>query len=381
MKKHILNLLCILTVTASYSQLAKTDPYYVKPYDTISPYHPNTIVRHILQDKSGNIWMASWTGIVKYKDGVFTNYMLKESLIPFHVFCIREMKNGDIWFGTVRGGAYRYEPEKNGSGGKWTLYTTENGLADDLISDFMEDKNGKIWIATDGGISIYDPKISISPGARAGIITPSGTSISSKKGFINYNSLDGLCYDRTWSLLQDKTGKVWISTRGGVSTCDPSIANTKVDKELVAQNKVSKPFTDFVIRPGVPFTNARCVIQDKKGMIWISGQDGLYKYDPSLKGDSAFTKHMDNFIGYIYEDKAGNLWISCGIEKGMALYKYPLAEHSTNTKKLTEITKRNGVDGSQIFESVEDKDGNIWFGTMTGPVKYDGTTFTDFRKR
>lgn len=371
--KKLLLLLLVAISGAIYAQPAKTDPYYVQPTDTFSAYHPSTIVRHILQDKNGNMWFASWTGIVKYRDGVFTNYMLKESLIPFHVFCIREMKNGDIWFGTVRGGAYRYD------GKSFVLYTTENGLANDLICDFMEDKNGKVWIATDEGISIFDPSVTISPGERAGVITPAGASIASKKGFTNYNSTDGLCFDRTWSLLQDKTGKIWISTRGGVSTCDPSIGNAKVDKELVAQNKVKKPFEQFSIKPSVPFTNARCVIQDKKGIIWIGGAEGLYSYNPAMKSDS-LTKHMDNFIGYIYEDKAGNLWISAGIPNGMALYKYPVEENTANTKKITEIRK---ISPGQVFESVEDKEGNIWFGTVTGPVKYDPATkeFTEFRKR
>jgi ligand-binding sensor domain-containing protein len=377
MKKLFL-LLLVVILTTSYSQTQKSDPYYVQPTDTVSPYHPGTIVRFIQQDKKGNIWMAGWTGIVKYDGKVFTNYMLKESLIPFHTFCVREMQNGDLWFGTVRGGAYRY------NGKTWTLYTTENGLADDLISDFMEDKNGKVWIATDGGISIYDPTVAISPGARAGIITPAGASISSRKGFTNYNSTDGLCFDRTWSLLQDKSGKVWISTRGGVSTCDPSIGNSKVDKELVAQNKVKKPFEQFYIKPGVPFTNARCMIQDKKGIIWIGGADGLYSYNPNIKSDT-LTRHMNNFIGYIMEDKAGNLWLSCGVEKGMALYKYPVEEHTANTRKITEITKVTGPEGrgTQIFESVEDKEGNIWFGTMIGPMKYNPSAkeFTEFRKR
>ena len=376
MKKNYI-LLLMAICCAICAQTAKTDPYYVQPTDTVSPYHPSNIVRFIQQDKKGNIWMASWTGIVKYDGKVFTNYMLKESLIPFHTFCVREMKNGDLWFGTVRGGAYRYD------GKNFVLYTTENGLANDLISDFMEDKNGKIWIATDEGISIYDPAVPISLGARAGLITPAGVSIKSKNGFINYNSSDGLCNDRTWSLLQDKTGKIWISTRGGVSTCDPSIENVKVDKELVAQNKVKKPFEQFYIKPGVPFTNARCVIQDKKGIIWISGADGLYSYNPNVKSDT-LTKHMNNFISYIMEDKVGNLWLSGGLEKGMALYKYPVEEHTANTRKITEITKVTGPEGrgAQIFESVEDKDGNIWFGTMIGPIKYNPATkeFREFRK-
>ncbi|MBK7668043.1 MAG: hypothetical protein IPJ32_12345 [Sphingobacteriaceae bacterium] len=49
---------------------------------------------------------------------------------------------------------------------------------------------------------------------------------------------------------------------------------------------------------------------------------------------------MNNFIGYIMEDKAGNLWISCGVEGGMALYKYtPSAVYGEKDGPFTEIKK------------------------------------------
>ncbi len=368
-----------------YCQPSKTDPYYIQPTDTVSPYHPTTIVRHILQDKSGNIWMASWTGIVKYvpekngASGIFTNYMLKESLIPFHTFCIKETKKGELWFGTVRGGVYRFD------GKSWILYTTENGLADDLIDAFMEDKNGYIWIGTDGGVSIYDPTVPITPGARAGIVTPAGAKITSKKGFANYGEADGLLNLRTNSIIQDKFGKIWVATRGGVFQCDPIVALG----DMSALSKVTKEFTQFYIKSGVPFTNVRCIKEDKKGIVWIGGADGLYSYNPELKGDSALKLHMPNFIGYINEDKAGNLWISCGemhgmMSYGMSLYKYPLAEHRASSKMLTKIYYTE----AQVFESTEDKDGNIWFGTVKGPIRYEpekngsgGKVFTEFWKK
>src|SRR5689334_1073177 len=60
------------------------DPYFVESRDTFSVHGPQCIVRDVLQDKNGNIWLASWQGIIKYDGKVFTNYTLKESLIHFH---------------------------------------------------------------------------------------------------------------------------------------------------------------------------------------------------------------------------------------------------------------------------------------------------------
>ena len=346
--KRIISFLLILIDIASFGQPAKTDPYFVRSSDTISKLGPNCITRHILEDKKGNIWLASWQGIVKYDGKVFTNYTLKDNLIPFHVYSCFEDRSGNIWFGTVRGGAYKYD------GKSFTLFTTANGLADDLIGCIMEDKNGNIWFGTDGGVSRCDTGISLRTNIRPGVTTLSGLALTSKKGFTNYTIANGLCGDRVNSIIQDKKGVIWIATRSGVSCYD------------------GKTFTNFTNK-GMPFTNVRCIKEDKNGKIWIGGQDGLYLYDPSAIGETSLTKLMPNFICYIYEDKAGNLWLNAGETKGMALYKY-------DGKNFTRILDRNTDGDSQIFEITGDKNGNIWFSTMNGPCRYDGKTFTYFTK-
>ena len=134
-----------------------------------------------------------------------------------------------------------------------------------------------------------------------------------------------------------------------------------------------KFFTDFKIKQGVPFTNVRCIKEDKNGKIWIGGQEGLYCYDPFVTGEASLTELMPNFICYIFEDKAGNFWISAGEVKGMALYKY-------DRKSFTKIIDKNKDGDQQVFEITEDKNGNIWFGTMNGTLRYDGKSFTGFKK-
>jgi ligand-binding sensor domain-containing protein len=349
--KRLCSILLLLITCASYSQPAKTDPYFVKSFDTVSTFGPSCITRYILEDKKGNIWFATWQGIVKYDGKVFTNYTLKEGLIPFHVYSLMEDRSGNIWFGTVRGGAYKY------NGKTFTLFTTNDGLADDLIGCMMEDKTGIIWFGTDAGISRCDTSVLFKTSTRPGITTISGLPLNSKKGFTTYTSFNGLCGDRVNSIIQDKSGKIWIATRSGVSCYD------------------GKSFTNFTNK-GVPFTNVRCMKEDKNGKIWIGGQDGLYCYDPIAYGETALTQLLPNFICYIFEDKAGHFWISTGERDaagGMALYTY-------DRKKFTKLLVKNEAGDSQIFEITEDKNGLIWFGTMQGPCRYDGKTFTYFRK-
>lgn len=341
-------LLIVLFVGNAYGQPNKIDSYFIETNDTVSTRGPISIVRHILEDRKGNIWFASFQGIIKYDGKVFTNYTLKENLIHFHVFSVFEDKSGNIWFGTVRGGAYKY------NGKTFTLFTTTDGLADDDAHAMLEDKSGNIWFGTEGGVSRLDTSAAQRLSSRAAITTLSGLPLTSKKGFTNYTADNGLCGNRVNSIIQDKNGKIWIATRSGVSCYD------------------GKSFSDFNIKTGLPFTNVRSIKEDKSGKIWIGGEDGLYCFDPSAASGKSLAQLMPNFIGYIFVDKSGNLWVSAMEEKGMALYKYDM-------KAFTKIIEKK-EDDVQIFEIAEDRNRNIWFGTMKGCCRYDGKTFAYFTK-
>ena len=50
-----------------------TDNTKSETKDVITSYGPNTSVRTIMQDRKGNIWLASNEGIIRYDGKSFTN--------------------------------------------------------------------------------------------------------------------------------------------------------------------------------------------------------------------------------------------------------------------------------------------------------------------
>ena len=56
---------------------------------------------------------------------------------------------------------------------------------------------------------------------------------------------------------------------------------------------------------------------------------------------------------------------------GMALYRY-------DGNSFTKIIGKYSSGDNQIFGATEDKNGNIWFGTMNGVYSYDGKSLTNF---
>jgi ligand-binding sensor domain-containing protein len=306
------------------------DPYFVESSDTISTHGPRYIVRDVLQDKNGNFWLASWGGIIQYDGKVFTNYTLKFALIHFHVLALFEDSQGNLWFSNVRGGVYRYD------GKLFQLFTTKDGLANNTTMAFAEDKSGNIWFGTENGLSRYDGKM-----------------------FTTFSTKDGLSDNNINSLLQDKTGILWIGTTKGIAQYD------------------GKTFTKFLDKEGLPFQRVASLFEDKSGNIWIgssaqqAGGKGLCSYN----GKTLSELIVPNFVMYIRQDKQGNLLI--------AFNDYPRSSHFTlfsyDGKLLSKIYEQTEPQNNPaIFGSIEDKNGNIWFGTAKGVCRYDGKTFNYF---
>jgi ligand-binding sensor domain-containing protein/signal transduction histidine kinase len=74
------------------------------------------------------------------------------------------------------------------------------------------------------------------------------------------------------------------------------------------------------------------------------------------------------YISCILEDKNGNLWF--GTWGGVSKY---------DGKSFTLLTQKEGLGSNAVSSIVEDKSGNLWFGKInTGVSKYDGKNFTSF---
>ncbi len=302
------------------------DPYFKETEYTSQSIGPQSITRKILEDKNGNIWLASWEGILKYDGTTFTNYTNKDSLRRHHIFTILEDTKGNLWFGTIGGGVYFYD------GKEFTNYTTEDKLASNRIGCFYEDKKGNIWVGTMNGLSRYNGK-----DFKSYII----------EGGTNNNDIN--------SIIEDDNGDLWIVTRGTAFTFD------------------GKEFTT-ITNEDRPFNNVRSIIKDKKGNIWLGGNDGLFTYH-----NNTFTNHSTEFVGYIYEDSKGRIWTSSTVNKNMgswALVRYD--NFITPLIKMTPTIINPNI--GMLFGIEEDSKGNIWFGNLEGVGRYDGKEFEYFRK-
>lgn len=309
-----------------------------QPKDAITSEGPSNIVRSIIQDRKGTIWMASWEGIFRYDGKFFTNITDKVSSARF--FSILEDSKGNFWFGTIGEGAYYYD------GKSFKNFKIREGLLNNEVSSIYEDKKGNIWFGVSGGASCYDGK-----SFRNYII----------EGNVIYEVWTGRTFpdrqpNNLNSIMEDKTGNLWISSKSELFVYD------------------GKTFTALRNKDGKSFCNVWGITKDRKGTIWFGANEGLWRYD-----GSTFTKFSENGALSILEDKEGNIWTSSTTamyNKPWTLSRYDEKSLSKEKPTVTEIATKQ-----LIFGILEDYDGNIWFGSGDGVYRYDGKNITDFRKK
>ncbi len=101
-------------------------------------------------------------------------------------FC--QAHDGNIWLGSNGYGMYCYHEDKDGKV-HVKSFTTSNGLANNTVKGIVEDNQGMLWIATDNGLSIFNPKTETfsSFSEEDGLLSAQfyfNGAIRSKKGFI-----------------------------------------------------------------------------------------------------------------------------------------------------------------------------------------------------
>ncbi len=266
-----------------------------------------------------------------------------------NVRCGLQDKTGHLWFGTTGEGVYRY------NGKTFTQFTRKDGLPSNTIWSILEDKAGNIWLGTAEGVCRYNGKI-FSPVSISENFAP----VTGNTDYYTSQSTK----NAVWSMLQDKTGKIWFGTGNGLYCYNGGLFTRFLDHSNV------------VNKQGLQLKMIDDMLEDKNGHIWFAsgmppGEEGICFYDG--KSISGLKPNGDGWIRYITEDKKRNIWFA-GRNRGNFFY---------DGKNFTKFTEKSGI-GHVILS---DKSGNTWFtgeeadngfSSKQGIWRYDGKTFTNF---
>jgi ligand-binding sensor domain-containing protein/class 3 adenylate cyclase len=331
-----------VTLADGQKQNTNLAPPVIKPLPVLLDNNGKPI-----RDSSGNTFIMGDGGLSN-----FTTFTTDDGLALDVITCSFKDKVGNLWFGTKGGGVSRYDPAGNsGTGAKsFITFSTAHGLANNTVLSIAEDKMGNLWFGSDGGgVTRYDGK-----------------------SFTTFSTAQGLANNYVLSIAEDKMGNLWFGTEGGgVSRYSPS----------ASLRTGSKSFTTFSTAHGLVNNNIRSIAEDKSGNLWFATDGGVTRYDPSASlrpGSKSFTTFStaqglaNNKVRSITEDRSGNLWFATN--RGVSRYS-PSASLMPGSKPFTTFSTAQGLANNNVRSIAEDKTGTLWFATDGGGVsRYDPTS-------
>lgn len=374
-------------------------------------------------DANGNVWLGvktnsgpySNTGLVKF-DGTNWEYHLRSA----DVLDIDFDNNGDLWLCAVSNGVYHY---KNNT--EWEGYFESDGLLNSFVTalDFAE--NGRLFIGTIEGVSIFDgsgwTSLVVEGGLKGDAVTDitfdtennvwvgtswGGVNVFNGSNWQYYTSKSGLAGDWVMSIAIDKDGRKWFATNtwGGegitvlegsnfvyYTTLDGLSDNWINDIEIDRNNKLwfgagrtwspndeggvssydGSNWTIYNTDDGLADKVVQTVFVASDGRLWFGTQNGgISVFD----GDNWTTYNTANGLASnevrdIAQDNNGRMWIATW-GGGLNVFDgVGWQVHNTS----------NGLVSDYISTVLVDRQSNVWIGTDNyGVGKYDGNNWEFF---
>jgi len=263
----------------------------------------------ILEDREGNIWVATRNGLDRFRDFTIATFGVNQGLSSDIVGSVLATRDGSIWLGTYAG-------LNRWNSGQTEVYT--GGILDKNATSLFQDSRGRIWVSTLRGLGYFENGRFVSvTGAPGGNILSIAEDTQGTLWFANEPSVllnlpQGRALQQIpWSnlghkdyasaLIADRSqGGLWLGFHLG------SIAYLKD-----GQIRVSYTAAD-----GLGGGRINQLRFDQNGVLWAATDGGLSRL---RDGDVATLTSRNGLpcdtVHWVMADNSGSLWLhtSCGL--------------------------------------------------------------------
>lgn len=278
-------------------------------------------------DKHGGILLGTENGITRLtRDGRNNTWLIEHYLTGVIILDLVYDKQGNLWIATQGDGIFEY------NGHTFTKHTSRQGLPGNTVTRLLCDAEGSIWAGfyenglgrflNGNFIPVKDPRLrkttvrelAEDKQHRIWAVSQSndGVFVISAGHVQHISVLNGLPDNRIWAFSEDSDGNIWMGSMSGIS---------KIGK---------KPFELYTTSEGLPGKDVLSVFADSSGAVWGGTYNGPFVVLP------------DNTVNA--------------------------------------LTGINGLpaDAPTIFKIAQDKNNMLWFGTYYGPTLFTGNRFRNF---
>jgi signal transduction histidine kinase/ligand-binding sensor domain-containing protein len=265
----------------------------------------------------------------------FKRFTMAQGLPNDVVYSILQDRQGFIWFagegGLVRYDGYTFKPYQNDP-------QNPSSISSNNISQILEDKDGAIWCSTWGaGIDRFDP------------VTEKFTHYKNDPG--NPNSISD---NRAHMIYQDRGGILWFGTyAGGLNRFDPKSGNF-----VRFQHDAGDPAS-------LPDNRVWSIAEDTAGRLWVGTNNGLCRLDRDsgkfiqYRNDPKNARSLSNNESrWLFLDSAGTLWVSTS--KGLNRYD---AASDAFTRFVHDPNNPASLSNDIAYKIAEDPYHRLWIGT------------------
>jgi len=320
-------------------------------------FHPvqglvSPVIRAILEDRDGAIWIATRGGLHRWKNGAIAVFTQKDGIAGTDVLALAEDRQGRLWIGSNGGLSLR---EK----GKFTGFAAQNRFAGMDVRSFALAVDGSLWVASsqafarlqDGFVQEWHARdqLPFKGEIRSIAVSADGALWLGTFGdalqrfadgqFERFGANEGLASDVIFCLRAETDGNLWVGTSGS------------------GLNRLRPRRIRMIGAPeGLSAADADSVLETRDGALWIGtlGQ-GLNRYrEGRLRKFTTADGLSSNVILSLWQGpRAGTLWVGTG---DGSLNRFDGRQFQT-------IVLGAGKMPARIFET---RDGEMWVGTTRG---------------
>ena len=362
-------------------------------YATIGK-NPLSAIYSIASDQRSRLWLGTQHDGVLYFDkrsrlfGQVINFTnTPRRLSEFKISKVYIDNAGLIWANTDPDGLARIIPDAFLFGGIIKHPTTDTLLSKQKLSNytvrgFLEERFDRLWILTQNGINIFDPR----------------TTQITERYLTQVPSGKNPTRTIAKSLYRDPQRRIWVGRSGGVMAFD---GKTKTFASILFPSSTNL-IADNYVRNLVSISDTTLLAGTEDGLYALNTHRRSWAKVPALSGQNIFSLWYDvaarkMWVGtylngyYCYQvPQAGAPWrlIRSGLRGYMILHIRPDASKETmwlstdrgavalnaETGRFRLYTEQQGLANSFVYGTLTDAQNNIWLSTNRGISRLDPGT-------
>jgi signal transduction histidine kinase/ligand-binding sensor domain-containing protein len=217
-------------------------------------------------------------------------------------------------------------------------------IAEMLTFSLFEDRSGKIWIGCMGYVGVFNPET---------------------KSFINYSFppfTDFPDYSQpvVWTIAEDNNGRIYFGIESNLGV--------KASHALIYFDEKETVLKRFEYPDSMKVNNVYSSTTDPSGNVWILSDSSIFKIDIAHQIQLVNKPANVTYINSILSDKTGKIWMMSGFNQMFYEYNPENRDYkSWSMKNLFNGTDANLFANKMILDSTN----KIWMGTNQGPVCFN----------